>query len=91
MTSVIWVLGVLGPGAALAPEIIKGVKAVVSWLRRVRVDRHAGTLASWPGSALTDRRRLKLAARLLAAGGVVPLHRRDLADDSQVPEEARAA
>jgi hypothetical protein len=91
MTSVIWVVGVLGPAAALAPEIIKGVKAVVSSLRGVLVGRHPGTVTPWPGSAPSGARRLKFAARLLAAGRIVPPQVGGLADDGEGPEEVRAA
>jgi hypothetical protein len=91
MTSVIWVAGILGPAAALAPEIIKGIKTVVTALRRVGEARHPGTLTPWPGSAPAGQGRVKLAARLLARGGIVPLDVGGQADDSQDHEEVRAA
>jgi predicted PurR-regulated permease PerM len=53
MTSVILALGVLGPAAALAPEIIKGIKAVVTWLRRVGVAHRPATVTPWSGSEPT--------------------------------------
>jgi hypothetical protein len=49
MTSVILVFGVLGPVATLSPEIIKGIKAVVTWLRHVGVAHRPGTVTAWSG------------------------------------------
>lgn len=47
MTTALWVTGALGTAAALGPEIIKGVKVVVSSLRRGR-GRHPSALAPSP-------------------------------------------
>lgn len=91
MTSVIWVAWVLAPAVALSPEIIKGVKAVVTWLSRVGIGHHAGTVTPSPDSALTGARLPKPATRLLAAGGIEPVHVCDRADHSRGPEVVRAA
>lgn len=89
--SVIWVAWVLAPAAALAPEIIKAVRAVVTSLRGVGAGRDPAAVTPSLDSAPTGPGRPKPAIRLLAARGIVPLHVRGRADYRQCPDAVRAA